>query len=223
MAVGKLWPHVRAALLLFHVTAVVLAAVPAPEGGMQKSAWKDPTVQGEFDAWYTRARQLGYRGDRTEFEEGLWAFAVRYARTRGDILTPFKPYYKYFGTGQGWRMFVAPHRFPARLTIDVRRNGEWESVYVERSRTEVWLAPILDHDRLRSATFRYSWPQYGKTYGQFCAWIQKRARVDFPDADRLRVRYFKFRSRSPEEVRANEPEDGKWILTRELPLTEKTP
>ena len=223
MEAGKHWPQVRAALLLFHVTAVVLASIPAPEGGMQRSAWKDPTVQGEFDEWYTRFRQLGYSGDRTAFEERLWAFAVWYSRTRGEILTPFKPYYHYAGTGQGWRMFVAPHRFPARLAIDVRRNGEWENVYVERSTTKAWLAPILDHDRMRSATFRYSWPQYEKTYGEFCAWIQKRARVDFPDADRLRVRYFKYRTRSPEEVRANEPEDGKWILTHELPLTEKHP
>src|SRR5436190_7088050 len=209
MEARKLWPHVRAALLLFHVTAVVLAAIPAPEGGMQRSAWKDPTVQGEFDEWYTRFRQLGYRGDRTTFEEGLWSFAVAYSRVRGQVLAPFRPYYRYAGTGQGWRMFVAPHRFPARLSIDLHRNGAWENVYVERSTTATWLAPILDHDRMRSATFRYSWPQYGKTYGQFCEWIQTRARVDFPDADRLRVRYFKYRTRSPEEVRANEPEDGK--------------
>ena len=223
MEARKLWPHVRAALLLFHVTAVVLAAIPAPEGGMQRSAWKDPTVQGEFDEWYTRVRQLGYRGDRARFEEGLWSFAVAYSKVRGKVLAPFRPYYRYAGTGQGWRMFVAPHRFPARLSIDLHRNGTWENVYVERSTTATWLANVLDHDRMRSATFRYSWPQYGKTYSQFCAWIQTRARVDFPDADRLRVRYFKYRTRSPEEVRANEPEDGKWILSRELPLTETQP
>jgi hypothetical protein len=218
MEVRKLWPHVGGALLLFHVTAVVLAAIPAPEGGMQRSAWKDPTVQGEFDEWYLRARSLGYGGDRAAFEESLWSFAVAYTRARGQILAPFVPYYRYAGTGQGWRMFVAPHRFPARLTIDVERNGAWETVYVERSPTATWLASVFDEDRMRSATFRYSWPQYGKTYTQFCAWIQGRATRDFPDAHRVRVRYFKYRTRSPQEVLAGEPERGDWILTRVLPL-----
>jgi hypothetical protein len=214
------WPRIRALLILLHVTAVTLAAVPAPEGGMSRTAWKDPTVQGEFDAWFNRVKSLGYAGDRRRFEETVWSFAVAYARTRGKVLTPFEPYYRYAGTTQPWRMFVAPHRFPGRLSIDIETNGAWETVYTERSPTATWLAPILDQDRLRSATFRYSWPQYSKPYGEFCDWIRGRAETDFPNAQRIRVRYFKYRTRSPEEVLANEREDGKWILPRELPLGE---
>jgi hypothetical protein len=218
MEAPKFWPQIRAVLLLLHVVAVTLAALPAPEGGMSKVAWKDPTVQGEFDAWFTRITSLGYAGSRQDFESALWSFAVGYSRVRGKVLAPFRPYYDYAGTDQGWRMFVAPHRFPARLTIDIGRKGAWETVYVERSPTATWLASVFDQDRIRSALFRYSWPQYGRAYAQLCEWIQARASNDFPDADTVRVRYWKYRTRSPQEVLAGKPEDGKYIFTRELPL-----
>jgi hypothetical protein len=222
MEVRKHWPTIRALLLLFHVTAVTLAAVPAPEGGMSRDAWKDPTVQGEFDAWFNRLKPLGYEGDRAQFESSIWYFAVAYATTRGQILAPFEPYYDYAGTAQPWRMFVAPHRFPGRLSIDIERGGAWGNVYTERSPTADWLGTILDHDRMRSAIFRYSWPQYGRAYGQFCEWIQSRATDAFPDAQRIRIRFFKYRTRSPSEVLRNAPEDGKWIFARELPLGKRS-
>ena len=43
---------------------------------------------------------------------------------------------------------------------------------------------------------------------EFCAWLATRAAVDFPDATRLRVRYFKYRSPTPQEVRAGDIPDG---------------
>jgi hypothetical protein len=210
--------HVRAFLLLLHVIAVALMAVPAPEGGMSRAAWKDPTVQGEFDAWVTRLRAWGVPVRRDRFEAQLWEFAVAYTDTRKALLAPFSPYYDYAGTRQSWRMFVAPHRFPARLHIDIREGGKWRPIYVERSDDAVWMRRMLDHDRFRSAVFRYSWPQYRKTYEQFCTWLAKRAAHDFPGADRLRVRYFKYRTPSPEVVRAGAPVDGKFIRSRELPI-----
>jgi hypothetical protein len=212
------WPHARAGLLAVHVLAVVLAAVPAPEGAMARTAWRDPTVQGEFDTWFGHLRSLGYGGTRLQFEDSLWGFAVAYTQTRDAILAPFEPYYDYAGTTQSWRMFVAPHRFPGRLHIEVRRNRVWQTVYVERSPDATWLGRILDHDRMRSAIFRYSWPQYQKTYKDFCQWIATQAERDFPDADRVRIRYFKYRTRSPAEVRAGAEEEGKYLFTRELAL-----
>ena len=59
------------------------------------------------------------------------------------MLRPFGRYYAYCGTGQSWRMFVAPHRHPTALHVDVRERGEWRPAYVERDPHHRWLGRVL--------------------------------------------------------------------------------
>ena len=42
------WAHIRTLFIAVHLLAITLMALPAPSGGMSRSAWKDPTVQAEF-------------------------------------------------------------------------------------------------------------------------------------------------------------------------------
>ncbi len=191
------WRHVRGGLVAAHIAAVVLGALPAPEGGMNRKMWKEPTVQGELGAW---ADRLGMAPDA--FEDGLWTLAVGVMRGRRVALTPFQPYYRWAGTTQSWRMFVAPHKFPSRLHVDVREGGEWRSVYVQATPGEGWLEPVLEADRFRSVLFRYAWPSFGRPYDQLVDWLAACAADDFPDADQIRVRWARSRTLPPEAVRA---------------------
>jgi hypothetical protein len=195
------WPHLRAAFVAFHLAAITFQALPAADGGLKRSAWADPTVQAEFDAWYARFAALGYPRDRVTFEEDLWSVATGWSEARKAVIRPLTPYYKGFGTYQTWRMFVAPHRFPARMQIEVMENNRWRTVYREGERGG-WLGPILDHDRVRSGTFHMSWPHQRAKLDTFADWLAARAYRDFPEASRVRVRFTKSRSRSPAEVRA---------------------
>lgn len=208
------WPHVRAVLIALHVVAITLQALPSPGGAMKRSSWREPTVQGELAAWTDRLNALGWKGDQQHLEQDLWDFASEFVKVRRRVLAPFAPYYRYAGTFQSWRMFVAPHRHPARLHIEVHRRGAWEPVYVARDAQHDWLAPKLDHDRLRAQVFRLSWPAYKTTYSRFVDWVARQAASDFPDATRVRVRFWRYRTPSPAEVRSGAEVPGRWVLVQ---------
>jgi len=210
----RMWPHLRGALILLHIVAVVLAATmcsegdaasttasPSLRGGMQRPAWADPTVQAELDGWYAVATSAGVRVSRQGFEDALWRAAVRLMDTRRALLAPLAPYHHYCGTDQSWRMFVAPQRFPSRLWIEVEQAGEYRPIYIARDPAHTWNAAILDHDRMRTLIFLMGWPAYDDTYARWVEWVARQVAVDFPDATRLRTRYARQRSPTPAEAR----------------------
>lgn len=207
---GGLWPQLRAVLVGLHVLGVTLMATPSASAGLKRSLWKEPTVQQEFAAWNSRFRAIGIDWTQPEMEDALWDFAVGWEDVRGELVAPFKDYGRYLGVSQSWRMFVAPHRFPTRLSVDLQEDGAWRTLYEERSPEHTWLARVFDHDRMRSAIFRFGWPQYKKSWEGFSRWVAARAAVEFPDATRIRTRMFKYKTLSPEEVRAGNIPEGKY-------------
>lgn len=189
-----------AAGVTLHLLAIGLQAMPSPSGGMNRAAWADPTVQAEFRIW---ADRLAVRPDT--LEASLWSGAQQWTRARSAALRPFRPYYNYLGTYQSWKMFIAPHVFPTRLMIEVRRPTGWEIAYVERSPEHRWLAQVIGNDRMRSMTFRMGWPHYTTLRADFAAWTAERAATAYPDATQVRISFLKQRTRAPHEVRAGEP------------------
>ena len=113
------WPQFRAALIAAHLLAVVLKAIPAPEGAMNKRDWANPTVQGELKMWTQTLNGAGLSVTQAELEDQLFALAKGYMTVRNGVMTPFRPYHRYFGADQNWRLFVAPHMYPSRLSIEV--------------------------------------------------------------------------------------------------------
>jgi hypothetical protein len=197
--------HLLAAFVAFHLFAVTFCALPSVGSGMNRSAWAQPTVQGEFRAWTERFRAFGVEVTVAELEDFLWEFASGYEGVRDQIMRPLRPYFRYTGTWQSWKMFVAPHRYPGRLEIEIDDGGGWQPVYVARSVEHAWLARWFDHDRFRAATFRYAWKHFRGTRRQFADWVADRAAEAFPDARRVRVSFVRYRTRSPDEVRGGVP------------------
>ena len=215
---NELLRHLRAAFVLFHLVAITLMALPAPGGGLDRKQWGDPTVQAEFRAWNGRFHALGLHMTDAQFEDRLYVAARAVTDVRSVVLKPFGPYYRMCGTSQSWRMFVAPHTYPERLHIDLEEHGAWRPLYIERHPTATWRGAQLDHDRVRSAIFRYAWSRYKSTYVQFADWTAEQARSDFPEATRIRLRYWKQRSPSAAEVRRGFEPKGQWndVQTRTL-------
>lgn len=210
-AVRRRWPQARAAFVSFHLAAIVLSAVPAPVGGMNRRNWRDPTVQGELRVW---ADRLGVEPAR--LEDRVFSFARGYMRARELWLAPVEPYLDLTGTGQPWRMFVAPHRYPARFRVEAAGAGGegWETLFEERSAGARWHAPFFEQERVRSILFRYAWPEYSASAGRFCEWLADRVFEERPDIERVRCRYAKARSPSPEEARAGVEPPSTWVQTR---------
>ncbi|MCB9683727.1 MAG: hypothetical protein H6735_01640 [Alphaproteobacteria bacterium] len=203
----RAWRALRALFVVFHVVAVSVAAFPSVgNAGLNRDAWKQPTVQGEFRAWAGRLGALGVHLTPTELEDRLWTIATTTEGVRQDILTPFQPYYRYCGTWQSWKMFVAPHRYPSRLEILLDRGeGRFEPLYVADSSEYDWHATWFHHDRMRAAVFRYGWDHFRPWRKQFADWVARVAADEFPDARLVRVQFVHYRTPSPEEVLAGAP------------------
>jgi hypothetical protein len=201
------WSALRAVLVAVHVLVVVLSAVPSPEGGMDRRSWEEPTVRAEIGAW---AERLGQ--PREAFTERLWSLAQGYSAGLDVVLAPVRRYERLTGTAQSWKMFVAPHRFPARLRIEARagEDAPWESVYAARSDTADWMRDALDHERLRASVFRWSWPRYRTVYRHGCEALARRLFEERPELTTARCSLGRARSPSPEEVASGEVPEPRW-------------
>lgn len=217
---GTRWTHgALMVAVLGHVWLITLQALPSPGGGMSRRDWKSPTVQGEFKAWTQRLNSVGWTIEQRTLEDGLWDLAKGVMRTRKEALYPFYPYYRNSGAWQSWRMFVAPHRYPSRLHIDVKQGETWTPIYVARSQTLDWHSGQLNHDRFRAALFRYGWGQkYPNQWRGFVKWVANEVSEEFPEASYVRVRFWSYKTQSPEDVRSGVPETGRWHRTSVLPL-----
>jgi hypothetical protein len=217
----KWFAHVRALLVALHLLAVTLMALPSVGEGMFRSAWQAPTVQEEFADWTARLNRCGIPITQRQFEDDLFDTASAYESARGEALSPFGPYYDWCGTLQSWRMFAGPQRYPSRLEIDVEEGGSWRPVYVKSDPKNAWLAVRLDHYRMRPFVYRLSWYRYAPEFPDFdelARWVAARAAHDFPDASRVRVRFFNYRTPSPDEVKAGLPVTGEFTPDEVLDL-----
>lgn len=197
----RVWPHVRVLLVALHVVAIVVMAMPNPGPGLDRSAWKNPTVQDELTAWAERLSTLGLDVTPKSLEAWAWSAAETITAVRETLVAPFEPYRKYAGVRQPWNMFVAPHRHPAKLTVDVQVDDEWRPVYRARSEEYDYRSRFFDHDRVRAMLFRYGWPAYKHSFADFARWLAKRLAEDFPEASKARIAFERYKTASPDEVK----------------------
>ncbi len=206
----SLGAHLLGLFVIAHLAAVILQGIPDPGVGLKRSAWRDETVQQEFQVWAGFLSRFGGEVTATELQDRVWTIAKGFTDFRAALVQPFRPYRDYIGVRQPWRMFVAPHRFPTALVIDVHEDDQWRIVYADRSPEHTWRVGTFGHDRMRAAIFRYGWPGYARIYGDFGRWVAGLAATDFPDARYIRVRMFRRRTPSPEEVRAGDIPPGEY-------------
>lgn len=211
--------HLRAAFVLFHIVAIMLLAIPDAAGpAANRSAWKNPTVQNELASYAESLSSLGVEMSKEDFEEHVWNLAQTWTAWMVAVREPLSPYTDYAGVRQRWRMFVAPHRHPATLHIELEDNGQWRPIYVARSSEHTWRGRQLDQTRARSMLFRYAWREYRGHYRRFAQYVARWAAQDFPNATKVRVRWYGFRTPSPEEVKEDRVPPGEFRQTVEVEL-----
>lgn len=208
------WPHLRAALVLFHLIAVIALSIPASASMQNRAAWRQPHARRELALWTERAQALGFDVDQREFEVWLWDLTGEYLGVRARIVEPFAIYASYTGARQGWPMFSTPQTEPCRLVIDVREiGGEWQEIYRERSASEDWMRRQLDHNRLRKLEGRLGRGGYGLRYRGMVEWLARRAARDFPEAAQLRSRVERRRTPDPFGPPRGGPGQARWERT----------
>ena len=214
-----MWAHLRTGLITVHLIAIILKALPAPEGAMSKKDWAHPTVQAEFRHWSQNLQSVGINTTTAELEQSLWKIAQSVTTVRNATLKPFRPYYRYVGADQNWRLFVAPHMFPSKLEIDVLTDNNWIPAYRVHE-TDQWMARLIENGRFRPAVFRYSWSRYKKQYNRFAVYMSKQAAEDFPSATQIRFRWWRYPLPSHTEILNDQKIMGSYHTQLIYPLSE---
>lgn len=203
----RLIPHVVAAFVLFHVAASCVEAIPDLRQGLDRKVWKEPRVRHELDRWATR---LGM--PRDDMEELMFRSGTLVNEARLALRTPFGPYARTVGLKQAWAMFVAGSRHRDRFQIRGRACPststacDWEILYFRNDDEHTFMRRTLENARVRSATFRWGWPQAKKSYTRGCDAIGARAFALRPDLVEVECRFEK--TTSPDPRKGALPQEG---------------
>ncbi len=165
---------------------------------------RDPTVLSEAVVWSTRLRTIGIDNTPDELLAMAAQGGQRLNQFRSALLVPAGPYFRWCGTWQGWRMFVAPHRFPTRVSLEIHEGNAWRTLYREGG-PENWYKEALRHERFRSVLFAVGWESYPVLRQRFTEFLANRAVAEFPEADAFRLRLVRERTRRPAEVLRGDP------------------
>jgi hypothetical protein len=147
MCTMRSWPQLRAALVTFHVVALVLVNVPAPTGSPLALTGHDASAGEELATW---ARVLHV--PPAELARELLTIRAAWLSSRARILGPFDAYQRLVGAQQPWQMFSAPNRAPARLVIEVMSAGGLAWSFVGGLPLGDWRPLLFNSERLRSFT-----------------------------------------------------------------------
>jgi hypothetical protein len=127
-----------------------------------------------------------------ELEAQAWTVAQAYLKCQMPLYAVAQPLVSQFGLGQGWGMFSNPETHPARLHVELDRGQGFETLYVSRSDEYAWRRREFDHNRMRKLVGRVFRDQSPALYKELVSWVATQVQRDFPDAERVRVRRYRF-------------------------------
>jgi hypothetical protein len=196
-----LWPHLRAGLLLAHLVAITLMALPAPLGADRASSYEGPQAEEELARVASALRRVGLRVTPDQIAEASLRSARRILAVRRAALLPFEPYYALAGTTQGYRMFSGVALYSDRLWIEAQIDGGWRTLYLARDPEHDWHALALDHELPRSLLYRYPTRRYRKRWAAFAEVLADDVFAEVPKASRVRLSWLHSRVQTHAESR----------------------
>lgn len=208
--------HLRAALVLLHVVAVVGLSVPAPPAGL-RGGRPDRSTEAALRTWSEVGGAIGVPADRIVLAvRGVTAVQQRAV---AGIRGLFRPYAQLVGARQNWLMFGEVPTRVARLEIEVHTPAGWKPVY--RGHLEPgWNRTLFDQERIRTLFHSFALGRHRDGYARFVDWAVPRIAADHPDADRVRVQIQKLVIPSPEVLArtgALAPAARVWDTERAVP------
>lgn len=142
--------------------------------------WFGAPVGMERDAFGVLVRRL------------LWA----QRQTVMGLRAPFRPIFATLHVSQQWGLFAVVTEAPDRLVIEVRREGEWETLYRRLDGEHDWHDNVLKYRRLRGVWDGVRDEPKG-TYKRMTDWVAGVIFAEQPDVDRVRVLLVKEKLKLP--------------------------
>ena len=205
----RLWPHVVAAFVVFHVAAQCVDSIPDVSLAMNKRAWSEPRVRDELQRW---AGVLGV--SRADLEGELWILGTMVMDARKTVGAPFRPYLRATAQRQAWAMFVAGSRTQERFRVVARACAvddagcDWQLLYARGDDAHTFMQDTLEHARIRSAAFRWGWPQMQKSYERGCRAIAARVFAARPELVVVQCRFVRTQAPGKDGVVDGKERDG---------------
>lgn len=195
-----IWPHIRLILIILHLYAIGIRALPNTNHYRRAADWDHPSVMAELKGWSKKLDAIGWKISPLKLRRVGYSFANRYGQIYLNMVAPFRPYYRYCGTDQQWVLFSAPDRFPPRMELDIFDEGEWQVLYRPFS-SHQWYGHLIESGRFRSAISRFGLDRYRHQGNRLGIYLAQRAADEFPDARMFRLRWSQRQTPSPSQVR----------------------
>lgn len=194
----------RAAFITGMLVIHGIAAAPLPHV-VTKRDLQNPVAIEEVERWASRLTALGYAISPEDLGARVMEITGLIGGTHRGLLKPFRPMFRYTGTGQGWGLFANPDIFPSRLEIRMKgAEGDWQTAYLRLDPEHRWERDVLTYRRVRGI---YDAGGFGKSpnpaYRRFADWIGKRLLDSDPTAEEVEVRML----RTHTTLRGQKPDD----------------
>jgi hypothetical protein len=188
----------RAFILAIVVGVHGLMAAPLPSR-MRAQERTNPDSLEEVARWTKALNKLGIGIS----EEGLMDFSFwtgEVATTsRNFFLKPFRPLFRFTGTGQAWGLFTHPDRYPDYLEIYGKGQESWELIYKIHDTEYDFMAEQLAYRRIRGL-WDGSSNKPKASYNYFVDWVARNAFESYPDLESVRVQFRRTRTFTPSET-----------------------
>jgi len=188
-----------------------------------KAMWESANLKGDVAGYAAALDGLGVEITPAQLTARLQATAKTFGALRTAIAAPFGRYSALFGVRQGWAMFGSPQRYPAEVHVEVLENDRWRPIYRPHDPAHAWLAETMTHNRMRKFAGRFARGFVQKNYDELSRWLARQASVDFPQASRIRVHLYRYRSLHPLRVQAGERPQGHYERIRTYDAAELRP
>jgi hypothetical protein len=158
-----------------------------PHVDMDEADRQNPEFHREdLDVWY---RLVGRVTGLDEHEFATFARNVlwTYHQAIVTLRAPFALFFRWTDTGQQWGLFAIVTENPDELVIEVRREGDWETLYRRLDPVHDWHDAQLKYRRIRGVWDGLKGDEPKGTYKRFAGWVAKEVFEEQPDVDRVRV------------------------------------
>jgi len=188
----------RAFLIAIAVAVHGLAAAPLPSR-MRPHERTSPDSLEEVKRWTEALNSFGIGVS----EEGLMDFSFKAGEvatsSRNFFLKPFRPVFKFTGTGQAWGLFTHPDRYPDFLEIYGEDEDGWGLLFKIYDTEHDFMADQLAYRRIRGL-WDGSSNRPKASYNFFVDWVARNAFEEFPDLKSVRVQFRRTRTFTPSET-----------------------
>jgi hypothetical protein len=210
----------RAALLAFHVLAVIVLSLPGAQVA-RSARWNSRLMQKDVADWAAELGGLGVHITPEDLQRRLHAVASSYVALRSELVAPFDLYARVSGARQGWAMFASPQRRPAEFHVDALTAQGFRPLYRPHDPNAAFMADYFLHSRMRKFQGRFARAMRDQFYEDFTKFVAERAFERFPEISQVRIALYAYATLSPEFVRAGARPEGSYenvrLFSREAP------